>query len=303
MLVSLGAVLALMCGLATQRLDAQERVLRVPARPAVASLEVLDPDTPVFRAAGERTQRRGTLARGTRVAPVRRVAAGGCGGPRRGETGWWEIVDPTRRGPLFVCAKRVRPRPEPPVGLAQPDMRAADGEGGLLPHAYAFVAFDGARAFAHPRDYFSDQYVEAFGEGFGLVVGRSMTHAGVQFVRTRRGLWIDADSLRRARGAGFAGVEAPTLPLGFARRGAGERARKSGPVQRRLGLREVVPHREVERGCATAARGGVLRARELHLALPAEPPAEVPEGGTWIDVSVGQQTLVFYRGREPLYAT
>ena len=286
------------------RAEAQERVLRLPAATqGVRSLEVLDPDSPVFRAAGEGTQRRGTLAKGTRVVPVRRVSAGGCGGPRRGETGWWEIRDPTGRGPRFVCAKRVEPSTDAPAGLPQPDMRDADAAGRLLPHDYAFVAFDGARAFAHPEDYFSDQYEEAFGVGFGLIVGRSTTARGVRFLRTRRGLWIDADSLRFARGAGWTGLSEPTLPLGFARRGAQVQRSRRGGVIRRPGLRETIPLAAVDGAWASVAEGGAIRSRSLHLAVPMEPPPEAGPEGTWIDVDVSEQTLVFYRGRTPLFAT
>ncbi|HJL35764.1 MAG: hypothetical protein CMN31_26605 [Sandaracinus sp.] len=270
------------------------RPRRLPPPPAGArSVEVVNADAPVFLAPRAGAPRRGTLAAGARFPILRRVAGDGC------STRSWVEIDEGH----FVCERHLRFHRGAPAGRSQPVVP----EGARLPHDYAFVAYDGARTFVHPRDYFRDEYYSALGEGFGLVVDGHERYGGMSFARTRRGLYVDADALRPARGSDFAGVllgPGDALDLAWVvRRGARVHARRGGPVERRAGLREVVHVRTVERGWAELGDGTFMRARDLARAELQAPPEELPEGSTWIDVDVATQILVFYRGETPLFAT
>lgn len=72
---------------------------------------------------------------------------------------------------------------------------------------------------------------------------------------------------------------------------------------RRAGGRELVEIARTDRGWAELVSGEWIRVAHLHLARPTRRPGEVPAGGTWIDVDVRAQTLVFWRGERPEYAT
>ena len=120
------------------------------------SIEIIEEGAPIVWSPGENPKRRGTLRRGTRLGVAGRVFAAGC------STGaWFRTTDG-----LFVCEAHAVPTTKPPGGVVQPVVP----QGKLLPFDYAFVQVDGTRAFAHPNDYFADQYVEAMGDGFGIVV-------------------------------------------------------------------------------------------------------------------------------------
>ncbi|MEM7609983.1 MAG: L,D-transpeptidase, partial [Myxococcota bacterium] len=110
---------------------------------------------------------------------------------------WAEIAPST-----YVCDADVR------YGRFAPEVQAHPvlAPGALLPYAYGFVMVDGARSYAHPQDYFTDQYYEALGIGFGIIVDRREFYEGLEFVRTRRRLFIPANSVRMARGSDFVGV-------------------------------------------------------------------------------------------------
>jgi len=259
--------------------------------PRARSVEVVHADAPVFLAPRRGAKRRGTLALGARFPALRRVAGSGC------SVGVWVEI---AHG-VFVCENDVRYSARPPEARPQPDMEGRS----LLPHDYAFVATDGTRAFAHPSDYFTDEYFEALGEGFGLILTGSTVYDGVPFVRTRRRLWIEADQVRRARGSEFAGVElSEGETVAFVRRrGAPVYDRRGGRVVRRAGHRSAHVVGEGARGWVALSGGGWMRERDLALARPRPRPQGVLEGGTWIEVDVDHQLLVAYRGDRPVYAT
>ncbi|MEM9069743.1 MAG: L,D-transpeptidase [Myxococcota bacterium] len=262
-----------------------------PPPTGTQSVVVIHGDAPVFLAPRRGATRRGTLARGARFPLLRRVAGTGC------STRSWAEIEPG----VFVCEGDVRPSPLPPSTRAYPVMEGRD----LLPHDYGFVATDGTRAYAHPSDYFADQYMEALGEGFGVILTGHTVFDGVPFLRTRRRMWIEAGEVRRARGSEFSGValEGP-LDVGFVKtRSARVHQRRGGRVIRQAGRRTVVHVAQIDRGWAELKNGEWMRARDLAIAQPAPVPDGVPEGGTWIDVDVRRQVLVAYRGETPVYAT
>jgi hypothetical protein len=182
---------------------------RAPLPAGTRSMEVVEDGAIVRASPSDTGPRRGTLVAGARVPVRRRVAGPGC----PGGAGWVEIGDDA-----FACESSLAPSREPPGGAAEPRVP----EGALLPYRYAFVRDDATRAFARPQDYETDEYVEAYGEGFGLALDGRTRHGGVDFARTRRGLWVPEESLRPARASPFAGtvleasgpVPAPGEPVG-----------------------------------------------------------------------------------------
>lgn len=260
----------------------------------VRSIEVVDEGTPVYVAARDGAARRGRLKRATRLSFTRRLAGPGC------TTGYWYEVG----SEAYVCERHVTPSPREPHGRPQPVLEP----GALLPLDYAFVRADAARVYAHPRDYFTDDYIEALGDGFGLVITGFRDYDGVRFLRTRRGLWIDADSVGWARGSELEGVtleEGQPLDHAWVLRNAPVTARARGRVVRRATRRSVVHVAEVEpHGVVRLTDGTYMRERDLARARLSPPPPEVTgDDETWVDVDVEQQVMVAYRGARPVYAT
>ena len=270
---------------------------RLPPPPGgTHSAQVVDADTPLFAAPRGGSERLGTLARGTRVPIRARLDAPGCDGV------WLQVGHEA-----YVCDRHVELSPLPPAGQRHPTV--APGE--LLPYAYGFVTTDGTRTFAHPSDYFADEYFSALGAGFGVILDGREVYDGVPFVRTRRQLYIEAHQVRPARGSGFAGVAIEAgAPLDLAwvtRANARIHTARNGPVTRRAGSREVLHVAAEDRGWLALKDGTFVRARDVARAQPSPRPESAPTGadwtGTWIDIDVDEQTLVAYRGDRPVYAT
>jgi len=266
----------------------------VPPPEWARSVEVIDDGAVARLVPREGADRRGTVAAGTRLRLLRRVGGRGC------PTGYWvQVADDA-----WICESHLRPSREPPGGTPLPEVR----EGRLLPSSHAFVAFDGTRAFAHPSDYMADMYVEAYGEGFGLVVTGHQVYAGVPFARTRRGLWVPRESLRFVRGSDFAGValeDGDPLDLAWVLpRSAPVWSQPGGSVARRAGRREVVHvEEEIRSGIVRLTDGTFMRTRHLARATSAGRPDGVGEGERWIDVDVDEQVMVAWEGDRPVYAT
>ena len=266
----------------------------VPPPSWARSVEVIDDGAVIYREPRQGSPRRGTVAIGTRLPLVRRLAGDGC------PTGIWYQVGRD----AFACDAFVEPSPHAPSGVARPQIRPDQ----LLPNVHAFVQFDGTRAYAHPSDYLADQYIEAYGEGFGLIVTARTTYDGARFVQTRRGLWVLAESLRFARGSDFVGVElheGEALNVAWVmRRNAPVSESARGRVVRRAGHRELVRIAEDSRGGAVRLTDGTwMRARDLARARPSDRPASVAANERWIDVDVTQQVMVAYEGDRAVYAT
>lgn len=263
-----------------------------PPPAGTRSIEIIHADAPVFLAPQRGATRRGTLARGARFPVLRRVAGTGCS-----TRSWVEFAPGT-----YVCEGDVRFTRSAPQTRPHPQLE----EGAILPHDYAFVGFDGTRAFAHPSDYFADQYIEALGEGFGVIVTAQTIYEGVPFVRTRRRVYIEADQVRHARGSQFHGLELIDGALDVAwvkNRAARVYERRNGRVSRRAGQREVVHVVQSERGWAELNDGTWMRERDLAIARREPRPEQIPEHSTWMDVDIANQILVAYRGDTPTYAT
>ena len=163
----------------------------VPAPYWAKSIEVVDDGAPVMLEPDAASQRRGTVGAGTRLGFKRRVFGEGC------STGvWYETRDA-----LYICEGHVEPSPQAPGPAV--DEHALSGR--RLPQRYAFIKFDGTRAYHHPSDYFRNDYVESFGKSFGIVVTGEQVYEGVEFVRTRKLLWVERSSVRFVDGSPFRG--------------------------------------------------------------------------------------------------
>jgi hypothetical protein len=264
-----------------------------PAPSWAKSIEVVDDGAPVMLGPDSAAPRRGTIGAGTRLAFTRRVFGEGC------STGVWYQT----RDELFICEAHVK------LSAATPGPKIDElvATGSRLPQRYAFIRFDGTRAYAHPSDYFRNDYTEAFGKGFGIVVTGQQVYEGVEFVRTRRHLWVEIGSVRFVDGSSFVGEKLERgRPLDVAwvsRKPAKVYERPQGRVIQRLD-RHAVVHIEVTKGAwSQLVGGGWVRTSELARATLATPPEGVGPSDRWIDVDIEQQVLVAYAGSTPMFAT
>ncbi|NNE18637.1 MAG: L,D-transpeptidase [Myxococcales bacterium] len=264
-----------------------------PAPSWAKSVEVVNDGAPVMLAPDGSSRRRGTVGAGTRLGFVRRVFGEGC------STGvWYETSDQ-----LFICEGHVQPSPEPPG----PKRDELAGPSERLPQRYAFVRFDGTRAYAHPSDYFRSDYSEAFGKGYGIVITGEQVYEGVEFIRTRRYLWIERGSVHFVEGSPFTGVKVPHgEPLDVAwvsPRPAKLYDKPRGRVRKRLDRHSAV-HVQTSKGAWTRlTRGGWMRTADLARATLVEPPEGLAATDRWIDIDIDQQILVAYEGPRPIFAT
>ena len=265
----------------------------VPAPYWAKSIEVVDDGAPVMLAPDPSSRRRGTIGAGTRLGFKRRVFGEGC------STGvWYETGDS-----LYICEEHVRPSAERPGSAI--DEWAASGR--RLPQRYAFIKFDGTRAYHHPSDYFRNDYVEAFGKSFGIVVTGEQVYEGIEFVRTRKHLWVERSSVHFVDGSPFRGLKLrPGAPLDFAWvsiRPSKVYEQPEGRVIKRIERHSVV-RIESRRGKWVKLKGGGWMQRAA-LAMPAlvPPPPGVGPTDRWIDIDIERQVLVAYEGPRPLFAT
>jgi hypothetical protein len=166
---------------------------------------------------------------------------------------------------------------------------------------------DGTRAYAHPSDHFANDYIEAFGRGFGIVVTGEQVYQGVEFVRTRRHLWVERDSVRFVNGSLFKGavldLGAPLDVAWVARRPAKIYDRPRGRVEQRLERHVRVQIDTIQGAWAKLREGGWMRTADLARPQVVPPPEGVGANDRWIDVDITQQVLVAYEGRTPRFAT
>ena len=273
--------------------DAQAVQVAAPAPSWAKSIEVVNDGAPVMLAADGESRRRGTVGAGTRLGFTRRVFGAGC------STGvWYETQDQ-----LFICEAHVEPSPHAP-GPKRDELSVRSSR---LPQRYAFVRFDGTRAYAHPSDYFRSDYSEALGKGYGIVITGEQVYEGVEFVRTRRHLWVERGSVHFVDGSAFHGVRlAPGEPLDLgwvSVRPAKIFEKPQGRVLRQLERHSLV-HVQSSKGAWTKlSGGGWIRRAALAQATLVEPPQGVGPNDRWIDIDIEQQVLVAYEGPRPMFAT
>ena len=163
--------------------------------------------------------------------------------------------------------------------------------------------------------------------GFFVAATAIEVRARRRFVRTTSGSYVKLAQLERRRGSPFHGVElggpqGRSLPLAFARRAIRPLVRRERPD----GTVRFVPDAEAEpiaRQTVVEAWQGrervggdvyhrlklgeqerFARAWFIGVAERIEPPFELREPQEpWVHVDLSEQTLVVYRGTEPVYAT
>ncbi len=264
-----------------------------PAPSWARSIEVVDDGAPIMLGPSGESQRRGTVGAGTRLGFARRVFGEGC------STGVWYQT----RDELYICEGHVKPSSAPPG----PKIDEFAPIGARLPQRYAFIRFDGTRAYAHPSDYFRNDYSEALGKGFGIVVTGEQVYEGVEFIRTRRHLWVERGSVHFVDGSAFSGVKlASGEPLNLAWvsiRPAKVHQRPQGPVTKRLKRHALVRVQSTRGAWTQLVGGGWVRTPALARAQRMSPPEGVGPTDRWIDVDIEQQVLVAYEGATPMFAT
>jgi len=254
-----------------------------------------------------------TLAKGTRLVVRGEVESRddeGC----HGKT--WYAVWPFG----YVCSEHVRTTETPPEG----GLALSVGEGKRLPHAYAIVRRDGAPSYANPDDAEAGIVEHELTRGMSLVVSHSVDLGELRFVQTSAGKlvaredvgymgqgseWHGVDLVADRPGPLFAWVREAETPVRA-------EPQREAAVVRTAELRERVPL--LEPGSASSrplwwrvGEGAWIEAdalNEVHIVAP--PPGVLSEyrvrtsgNDQWIDVDVGEQVLVAYRGTQAQYAT
>ncbi|MCA9682146.1 MAG: L,D-transpeptidase [Myxococcales bacterium] len=260
-------------------------------------------------------QRLATIDDGTRLV-VRGVVASrddqGCHGKP------WYAVLPFG----FVCSEHVQPSRRAP----DPRPTLPLDEGQRVPHTYAYVKSDGIPMYAGYEDVDAGVPTRPLTKGMSLVVARSLEYDGREWIQTGDGALVPKDGIRYGgQGSEWAGVEisgrhsGPSFAWVSASKGAPVRAapRADADSPMRLAYRTRVPL--LERGDALDGRvfwrvGEDLwidgdQLAEVHLV--AAPPSDVNAqwradnvgNDQWIDVDLGEQVLVAYRGDQAVFAT
>ena len=238
----------------------------------------------------------------------------------------------------FVCSEQARPTDEAPDhGPAVPlekDRR--------LPHRYIVVREDGVAMYRDKEALDNAEVARRLSKGMTLAATRQFEYEGVEYVETvdgplvtREGVaWMGEGSewsgvhIRNADvGPAFAWVFRDKTPVHVEPDATSDRA---GALARRARVRILVVETDAPDDEATLADAKLLRGKnkprerwvkigerrwvdasllnEVHVIEPPEGvlgDARLRERGNdqWIDVDLGEQVLVAYRGDAPVYAT
>lgn len=257
-------------------------------------------------------KRLATLSKGTRLVVRGEVDSrddAGC----HGKT--WYAVWPFG----FVCSEHVRPTETPP--LTTPALPVAEGK--RLPHAYAMVRTEGAPSYASIEAAEAGLFEQTLTRGMSLVVARGVDLGERRFVQTSAGKLVAREDVGwMGQGSAWSGVaieaDRPGPLFAWVRtaktpvRSAPE---PGAPQVRTVDLRERVPLLEPDVDVSAqwwrVGEGEWIDADALNEVHVIEPPMDVTSeyrqrtmgNDQWVDVDVGEQVLVAYRGANPQYAT
>jgi hypothetical protein len=253
-------------------------------------------------------RRMATLAKGTRLAVRGEVESrddAGCHGKA------WYAVWPFG----YVCSEHVRPTDTPPeLGTALP---VAPGK--RLPHVYATVRYDGASEYADAEMAEYGLPKRPLTKGMSLVVHRTVQVAGATYVETQDGTLIAKEDVGwMGQGSAWRGVvldaerSGPLMAwVNKADAKVYQRPDAEATVVQTHDARERVPVFEAEATWRRIGPDAWIPQKDLNEVWVLDPPegvlTEVRTQATgndqWIDVDVGEQVLVAYRGHSPVYAT
>jgi hypothetical protein len=269
-------------------------------------------DAPVRQGPDAGAPMLGTLAAYVRLPRLSQHTGRGCDGP-------WIAVQPEG----FVCSEMLRASPREPH---QPDLLAVP-TGKVLPYRYGFARRGGARLFVRPGDPDSVDPVRRLEPGFGLGL-RHLVRVHGRFVwRTVSGRYVLDDELRHARPIEFEGLripkgERPDVGWTFAATTAVvpeagvARWNAIAALETRTRVRVVsettvddvawlrvrfAPVRRFPRDPEVSE--GWVKAAAVRRASYAPRPEEAGDKDRWIDVDLGNQTLVAWDGDTPAFAT
>ena len=257
-----------------------------------------------------------TLARGARLIVRGQVASrdsGGCHGKP------WYAVYPYG----FVCSEHVRRSKAPPaLGGALP--LAKDRR---LPYDYVLTRGESVPIYTSTADVLAGKPARTLAAGSNLAVARSLDVGGVPYIETVDGMLVAKQGLGwLGQGSDWVGVPLAPQPGGPAAGPAfawtlrdktpvySEADRKSTqvgvlPLRARVALLEESGESDPDRFWQIA-EGQWIHASNLAEVMIIDPPEGVLGDSRvrlghdqWIDVDLGEQVLVAYRGRTPVYTT
>lgn len=315
----LAPLLMLKCATALSALDPTLDPSRIEDDPDAAAIEIQPADVQYIAARYQDTVIRGrpwvpnkrlaTIGKGTHLVVRGQVDSRdkeGCKGKP------WYAVWPLG----FVCSNHFTKAKTPPeVGAALPL-----GPGKRLPHAYALVRADGTPSYASEDDVRLGVEKRSLTKGMSLVVTGSAEIDGVRYVTTKGGLYVaKADVGWMGQGSQWQGVRIvgtgePGPLLGWVRKNntkVWDAPASENEAVATLPLRQRVPILESQGDYRRIGVDQWVLESDLNEVTVIEPPdgvvTDFRRGETgndqWVDVDVGEQVLVTYRGSEPQFAT
>jgi len=255
-----------------------------------------------------------TIVRGRPWVPHRRVATVNAGTrfvvrgvvASRDEAGcrgkdWYAVL------PLgYVCSEHVRPtRRAPDLSLALPV-----AQGKRLPHDYATVRSEKTPSFRDEASVLAGTPSKLLRKGMSLIIDKTVQIGGTTYLRTSDGQLVPKNDVGwMGQGSDWQGVrlvnatEGPVFAWTF-REGTQVLAapKNDAAVLERLPARRRVPLWERDDAFWQVGEGRWIRAADLNEVHAIRRPRDV-RSQQWIDVDVGEQVLVAYRGDQPVYAT
>lgn len=257
-------------------------------------------------------RRLATLAKGTRLVvrgTVQSRDKTGCNGKI------WYAVYPFG----FVCSNEARPTDKAPsTSLA---LRLARDRN--LPFDYVLVKDEGVPMYASEEAIRSGAPKRTLTDGMSLAAGRTREIAGVSYVETVDGMLVAKEHLGwMGSGSSWSGVRLDAIDVGpsFAWTGRDKTPVHAEPSAKATRVAELPRRRRVplvgeaivndEGRWWKIADERYVDAQHLNEVVVIAPPAGVlqPEqlgrgNDQWIDVDLGEQVLVAYRGDRPVFAT
>jgi hypothetical protein len=247
--------------------------------------------------------RRGTLARGARLAVHEATQGRGC------RTAWIRVdVD------AWVCADGATLTADGPHAVAQPVVRAGE----VVPFQYAFATHAGVRTYRRMEDVADENWAEELERGMSVAVVGTARIDGSTYVHTASNRWVSMRDLAFARPSERVGIfyepGESVASVGFFRANtrawptADSALRDSGPSGSSvLFTRRDTAHVREERtlrGIRFARLdGGWVRAALLMRPNVGAAPAGLGARERWVDVDRATQMLVAMEGGAPVFAT
>jgi len=153
---------------------------------------------------------------------------------------------------------------------------------------------------------------QAFEKGFAVAIEQQREHRGELWGRTTHGIWVPMSDLNPVRPTAFRGEELSdgNLDIGWVYTNNAHVYSKPSSFARtqrtlvRFQLLEILEVKQAQgKTFYRFADNAWATDRDVRKPSKAPPPAEAKPGERWIDIELATQTLVAYRGDQPVYAT